>query len=294
MIKKYLFACLLTVSGWANAQDISFVYGQLNHAEAITPKGSSCNIRKAPNLKSPTLMTGCMDETDDCIYAWSNEKAKMHGYDMGPWQLHSGEVVLATSQSDDFYRISLTHETSHFSAYVSKSVTRQADNLLPITRAELEDNYFGYWLFPEGPLHDVIIAYEGDELYGISNMMLGTLQDKFLVFTHSVPAAFTFNEQATSLTFDQQDEMLNIEFGPKQCREKSEVSDYDVLDLAKLTPAETLQLLTALQADKQPNLITVRGKYAEEGCAPNIMNLYTGEDESGDYVSLQRQTLTVK
>lgn len=284
----FLFA-LLAFSAVADAQNLEFFYCKLNRSTLVTSKTNSSYIRKTTSVKAPYLMYGCRDETDDCGFMWSNKYDRL--YNPKPYMVTSGDVVLAAidSKTKDFYRICVgSNSQSYFEAYLAKVATKPVKPMT-ITRNELRKEYFGYWLFPEGSgLQDVIVGLDSDELNGISNLMLGTIQNGLLIFAHSVPGYFLYDEHVDKLTIEENanGNQTAFLFGPNQCRPLSETSNYHVLDLGKLTSYEKKQLLLMLQADKMPNATLVRAKYANPNESPMIRDIYWGDGGNGDFTGV--------
>lgn len=287
-----LISLLVLSAAFANAKNLDFFYCKLNRSTLVTCKTNSSNIRKTPSVKAPYLMWGCHDETDDCSFMWSNKADRF--YSPRPYQITEGQVVLAANdvKTADFYRICVgSNSDYHFEAYLAKRATKPI-NAIPITRQELRQEYFGYWIFPESsPLKDVIVALDSDELYGVSNLMLGTIQNGLLIFAHSVPGYFLYDESADGLTCNKDNDILVFTFGPKQCRSLSETSNFHVLDLGKLTQNETEELLLKLEANQMPNASLVRAKYRTPNTAPAIYNIFYGDGGNGDFTAVFQMNL---
>lgn len=288
-MRTLFLLALLAFSAVTDAQPLEFFYCKLNRSTLVTSKTNSSYIRKTPSVKAPYLMFGCRDETDDCGFMWSNKYDR--DYRPTPYMVTSDEVVLAAldSKTKDFYRVCVgSNSESHFDAYLAKVATRPAKSL-PITRNELREEYFGYWLFPEGSgLQDVIVALDSDELVGLSNLMLGTIQNGLLIFAHSVPGYFLYDEKVSKLTIEENanGDQAAFLFGPKQCRPLSQTSNHHVLDLGKLSRDERRMLLLRLQANKMPNAAVVRAKYAGQNEAPAIHDIYWGDGGNGDFTAV--------
>lgn len=288
-MRTLFLLALIAFSAVADAQNFKFYYSKLTQSTLVTSKTNSSYIRKTPSAKAPYLMYGCRDETDDCTFMWSNKVDRM--YNPEPYMVTSSTVALVVpdSKAKDFYRICVgTNSDNFFEAYLAKVATKPV-NAMPITRKELRDEYFGYWIFPEGSgLQDVIVGLDSDELYGVSNLMLGTIQNGLLVFAHSIPGYFLYDESVSKLTIKENANGNQTAFlyGPKQCRPLSETSNHQVLDLGKLTTSEKKQLLLMLQAGMKPNTTIVRAKYAGPNESPQIRDIYWGNGVNGDFTAV--------
>lgn len=286
-MKSLLLFAMLTLTSITNAKKLEFFYSKLNLSTLVTSKTDWSYLRQSPSTQSPYLMYGCRDETCDCRFMWSNRKDRI--YNPSTYPLSNDKMLLAATdrKHPDFYRVVVaTNSDNTVGAYVAKRATKPAQSL-PITRQELRDNYFGYWLFPDNSgLRDVIIGLDSDELYGVSNIMLGTIQGNLLIFAHSVPGSFVYDDHATGLTIEGDANNIIVKYGPKQCRPLSETSNYNILDLGKLTADETEQLLLRLQANQMPNSTIVRAKYANPHCAPDIFDVYYGDGGNGDFTAV--------
>lgn len=256
-MKTKLFFLAMCASLSAMAQQVvNFEYCKPKDLRLIVAKSLGVNIRQAPSKTAPTLYFGCAPETDDCCYMWSNKLNRR--YSPQKESLNNIVPTCVVGEEGEFYKIKYGNVFEQYDCYVAKSVTKLVETS-PVTLKDLREYPYSYCAFEEGPYKGLVIGNYVDEMDGDDCLKLGVIEGGVLLYTHSVPARFCFDETTSKFSLStSEDGMLLVNYGPG----KSKTGE-SWLDPAKLTEAEAKTLLTKLGLQAKPNCLEIQAKDAD-------------------------------
>lgn len=255
-MRMKVFLAAIALSMTAAAQEVNYRYCVPVNAKLITSKSGGVYLRKSPSTKAPRLMHGCMPETDDCMFMWSN--AREEGFDAEYVMLHQGEIMMSLSQNSEFYKVYAGTANYNLPAYVACSVTENVQTE-PVTLTDVQKMPALFSVIDKGPFAGTVLSVAENEIEGWSYIMVGNIIDGKLIFSHSKAARTSYNSKVKAIQYeeDTDEEDMNelvISYGPSKVR--SIIIDNmhkKALDVSKLTAYEQSTLLKKLDAEKKPN-----------------------------------------
>lgn len=243
-----------------------FVPSQLHF---ITPRGASINILKSPNMSSPVLHYGCIDETDDCGYMWSNAIKK--GIVSEPYMFSSGDIYLTAGEQGNFYKIYAGNVNENVLAYVSKGSTKSCT--LADINTDMLDRRFIY--VKSGKYAGAIVNVVADYPNGWSFIESGAIVDNMIVFNHIMSGYIVHDESMDGIDYKVLDKDLNVVFGNKYQRNNPDSNDeFDQLDISKLSEEQIESFLTNIGFFDDPNICHIYAQGQEE-----FMSVYLNKIE---------------
>lgn len=268
MKAKLFFLAMCTSLSAMAQQTINFEYCKPKELKLIVAKSLGVNIRQAPSKTAPTLYFGCAPETDDCRYMWSNKLNR--SFSPQKESLNNIVPTCVMGEEGEFYKIKYGNIFEQYDCYVAKSVTKVVP-VLPITMGDLRDYPYSFTPIETGPFKGLVIGNYADEMDGEDCLKLGLIEDSVLVYTHSVPARFCFEESTRKFSFStREDGALLVNYGPGQSK-----SGDIWLDPAKLTASEMESLLVKLGLKSKPNCLEIQVKDADN----QIHTIFSGKPE---------------
>jgi len=258
MNTKLTFLSLaLAVCSCGMAQTLEFKHCNLKNMKFVTASNSAVNIRKSPNKNAPKLYSGCIPETDDCGYMWSDALDK--SYDSSPYMLTNVDYMATTGVNSGFWKIQVGTTNYNFPAYVAQSVTKVVSPE-PVTAADIENQSSVYYLF-SGTLNNVVMMVNCNEVEGWSNILVGILENGVITFSHSTEGSIQYDSGVKGIEFGSNSDGLLVKFGDKFKKHISnEWNDIDILDVNKMLYSHQVQLLEKLGCNKTPNMLAVFAK----------------------------------
>lgn len=274
--KLTLPALALSLSCSVMAQTLEFNHCSLKDMKFVSASGSTVNIRKGPSTKAPKLYHGCLPESDDCCYMWSDKLDK--DYDSSPCVLNSDDMKAVTGEENGFWKSTHGGSDYNFPVYVAKSVTKV------VTPQPLTDEVYKNSICMSrftGTLSGVVLTVDANEVEGWSNILTGMVEGNALVFSHSTAGRMEYDNQVDGVKFTSDSDGLVIKFGDKyKCTVSNAWAEYETLDLSKLTYAMQVQLLEKLGCKDKPNILSVYTIQGNIGLQPA---LFTTPDASAMY-----------
>lgn len=255
-MKTRAFLAALAISTAATAQQLNYQHGTLTDTyKLVMSKGKEVNIRKTASNSAPKLWHGCMDETDDCAFMWSNDM--LEGYESEPFILFGDDCILTTGESGAFYKVQVGPAEDNVTGFIAKSAVKEfkAETItLDDVRADKEN----FTVIEDGPYQGLIIMHESDEAWGVANILLGTLEDDKMVFTHRTIGRFNqaFEDGTENFEYGEGDNFIT--FGKNYTKTiKNEDYEMNKFDISKLTQQELYTMLKKLGAEDKPNHLDV-------------------------------------
>ncbi len=274
-IKLTLLSLALSVSSACIAQTLEFNHCTLRDMKFVTSSGSLVNIRKGPSTESPKLYHGCLPESDDCAYMWSDNLD--NDYELSPCVLSSDDVMVVMGEDKGFWKSTHGNTDDHFPVYVAKSVTK---TVMPNALTnDIFDNSITVCHRFSGVLKDIVLTVDANEVDGWSNILVGMIEGNALVFSHSTPGRLEYDSNVDGIRFDSDSEGMVIRFGDKYKGKVSNAwAEYETLDLGKLIYPMQVQLLEKLGCKNTPNIVAI---YAACGNVGLQSTFVTEPDQSG-------------
>ncbi len=278
------FNILLAFCLISKADPIEFKTFKLNKAKIFTPKGEKASHYKKPSTKSPVLHYGSV-ECEVWEFRWSN---KLKDVDLPEYILETNEPVLAIDYNNQFYKVIAGNEDCSTVAYIAKDEVKETvyDH---ITMEDVKEDFYTYNTFSDKGFERFIIGYNENEPEERYEILLGTIHDGLIVFSHATTATFRYDKNATSIRYEYDTDtegLLKIYFGTDLI--KTDIKTLDVLNLDKLTREQKMELLNTLGVNKEPNTCIIRAKHTNSA---QIGSVYLGNGEGNEFVT--KQTITV-
>lgn len=275
--KLTLLSLALSLSCSCIAQTLEFNHCTLKDMKFVSASGSMVNIRKGPSTKAPKLYHGCLPESDDCCYMWSDKLDK--DYDSSPSVLDADGMMAVIGEENGFWKTTKGESNYNFPVYVAKSVTKIVTPQ-PVTDEVYKNSICMCHRFT-GTLSGVVLTVDANEVEGWSNILIGMVEGNALVFSHSTAGRIEYDHQVNGVQFTSDSDGLVVKFGDKyKCTVSNAWSEYETLDLSKLTYAMQVQLLEKLGCKDKPNMLSVYTVQGNIGLQPT---LYTPLDGSAIY-----------
>ena len=154
--------------------------------------------------------------------------------------------------------------------YVAKAAVKE----VPTEDVQLSDlTPYGdrFIVIDHGPYKGLVICFESDEAWGIANLMLGSIEQGKLLFTHRVCGRFNFSYFDENIDFEYGEEENFLTFGKTYAKIfKSEYAEMYVFDVNKLDDEALCVLLKKLGAEENPDYLNVWVK--KDGDIVNVCN----------------------
>lgn len=268
----------------AAAQEVNYRYCVPVNAKVITSKSGGVYLRKSPSTKAARLMYGCIPETDDCTYMWSNERDEE--YDAQYTMLYKGDMMMSLAQSGAFHRVYAGNTNYSVPAYVAASVTEtvMTDNL---TLQDLKGKAGVFGIIEKGPFMGTVLAYEEDELEGWSYILTGSIVDGKLILSHCKEARVRYNTEVKTIQYESDTDELVISFGPNKARQVTRDNVVtEMPDLNRMTNHEQCELLKKLDIEKKPNHLEIYVKAKDR-----VLPVYAADIAPQDRVTYKSKLL---
>lgn len=226
----------------------------------ITAKQGEAKIYKQPKLSSPTLYFGCLNETDDCCFMWSNKK--LPDYESQPYTIvKDQDAMVSIEEKGAFYKVVAGSTDESIPGYVAKSATKLA-TVDPIRMDDIRKQYYEYLTIDDGPYAGLVIRTWSDEAWDEADLLVGHLSGSDIIFSHRIVGRLNYDNTYKGLTVKNEGEFTNIEFGPELAKPYED--GFYQLDLSKLTRAQLYSFLQTLKADQKPNHLEIVSKIDDD------------------------------
>lgn len=255
-MRTKLFLAALALSASAMAQVIDYHYCEPKEANLITARKGEAKIHREANKKSPVLWHGCVDETDDCAYMWSDNK--LPDYEAQPYTIvHDTDVLLSIEGEGDFHKVSIGNANENLVGYMNRKEMEPA-KVEEVTLDDLRARPSEFIVIEEGPCKGLVIRTWSDEVWGEADLMLGNLHNGMLVFSHHVFGQMLYDSEQKRFEIGSEGDLMQVHFGPKQARDCGD--GFYVLDPQKITRTHLETFLILLNAQREPDYLEVMTK----------------------------------